>query len=213
MHDTAYKYCQLFYDTYIAGSTRPLSIVELGSQNVNGSIRPIFEHNPHVKYTGIDYAPGNGVDIVMGDPYTIPLQSNSADVIVTSSCFEHIEMFWVMYLELMRVLKPNGLLYISAPSNSGSYHRFPVDCWRFHPDAGRGLVKWGDRNGYSSALVESFVGTKMNDIWLDFTAIFIKDVEFINNYPNRMVHRMNDYMNGVVYGSDDILNRREYQEW
>lgn len=212
MHDTAYKYCELFYNTYLKNTTSPLVVVELGSQNVNGSIRPIFSGNPLISYTGVDYAKGNGVDIVMSDPYKILLPDNSADVIVTSSCFEHIEMFWVMYLELMRVLKPTGLLYVLAPSNSGQFHRYPVDCWRFNPDASIALAKWGKYNGYNCTVVESFIGTKMNSIWFDFTSIFIKDEEFISLYPGRILHITNDYMNGRIHGSERIMNERQYQE-
>jgi SAM-dependent methyltransferase len=212
MHDTAYKYCELFYDAYIKDTTSPINVVELGSQNVNGSIRPIFNNNPLITYTGIDYADGRGVDIIMADPYKIPLPDNSVDVIVTSSCFEHIEMFWVMYLELMRVLRPTGLLYVSAPSNIGTFHRHPVDCWRFNPDAGMALAKWGRYNGYNCTLVESFIGTKMNDIWLDFTSVFIKDERFITLYPNRIVHATDDYVNGVVNGNENITNYREFPE-
>jgi len=213
MHDTAYKYCQLFYDTYIKNTTSPIVVVELGSQNVaGGSIRPIFSNNPLISYTGIDYASGNGVDIVMSDPYKIPLPDNSVDIIVTSSCFEHVEMFWVIYLELMRVLRPAGLLYINAPSNSAQFHRHPVDCWRFNPDAGAALAKWGKYNGYNCALVESFTGTRMSDIWFDFISVFIKDERFIDLCPDRMLHNTGDYMNGMVYGSESITNYREYQE-
>jgi SAM-dependent methyltransferase len=212
MHDTAYKYCELFYEIYLKDTTSPLVVVELGSQDVNGSIRPIFSDNPLISYTGIDYAKGKGVDIVMADPYKIPLPDNSADIIVTSSCFEHIEMFWVMYLELMRVLRPAGLLYVSAPSNSGKFHRHPVDCWRFNSDAGRALAKWGKYNGYNCALVESFIGTKMADVWFDFTSVFIKDERFIDLYPDRIIHSIDDHMNGLSHGTEDITNYRECQE-
>ena len=212
MHDTAYKYCELFYNTYLKDTTSPINVVELGSQDVNGSIRSIFSNNPLITYTGIDYADGNGVDIIMADSYKIPLQDNSVDVIVTSSCFEHIEMFWVMYLELMRVLRPAGLLYVSAPSNGGAFHRHPVDCWRFNPDASIALAKWGKYNGYNCTVIESFIGTKMNDIWLDFTSIFIKDERFISLYPDRILYITNDYMNGRIHGSERIMNEQRFQE-
>ena len=38
MHDTAYEIGQLFFKTYLA--TVPDLILEIGSQNINGSLRP-----------------------------------------------------------------------------------------------------------------------------------------------------------------------------
>jgi SAM-dependent methyltransferase len=212
MHDTAYKYCQLFYNTYIKNNPLPTTVVDIGSLDVNGSVKPIFSKNPLITYIGIDYEAGAGVDVMMTDPYKVPLADNSVDVIVTSSCFEHVELFWVLYLELMRVLKPTGLLYINAPSNGGAYHRHPVDCWRFNTDAGPALAKWGQHNGYNCALLESFIGTKMDDIWLDFTSVFIKDQQFVNLYPNRIINSTIDYMNARYYNSETIINHQRFQE-
>jgi hypothetical protein len=39
-----------------------------------------------------------------------PLKNDFADVIVSSSCFEHSEFFWLLFNESLRILKPNGLL-------------------------------------------------------------------------------------------------------
>lgn len=41
----------------------------------------------------------------------------TCDVVVSSSCVEHVEFFWLMFNEVMRVLKPDGLFYLNAPSN------------------------------------------------------------------------------------------------
>jgi len=41
--------------------------------------------------------------------------------------FEHDVMFWESFLELVRVLRPGGLLYLNAPSNT-AFHRYPLDC-------------------------------------------------------------------------------------
>ena len=80
--------------------------------------------------------------MVLDDPYHLPLASESVDVVVSSSRFEHVEFFWLMFNEVLRVFKPDGLFYLNAPSN-GEFHRYPVDCWRFYPDAAQALVNWG----------------------------------------------------------------------
>ena len=60
--------------------------------------------------------------IVLEDPYKLPFDSDSVDIVICSSCFEHSEMFWLLFLEVMRILKPTGLFYMNAPSN-GAFHK------------------------------------------------------------------------------------------
>ena len=64
-------------------------------------------------------------------------------------------MFWVSYLEILRILKPVGLFYLNAPSD-GAVHKYPVDCWRFYPDSGQALVTWSKRNGFNNVLLECY---------------------------------------------------------
>lgn len=113
-------------------------ILDVGSYDVNGSMRPVFE--PYGEYIGLDIEEGNNVDLV-GDLYNFPLEDNSVDIIVSSSCFEHAKLFWVTFNEMVRVLKTGGLIYINTPSR-GSYHGYPVDCWRFYKDSYAALAEW-----------------------------------------------------------------------
>ena len=118
-----------------------LLIADLGSFDVNGSYRSLFERPPW-HYLGLDVSAGPNVDIVLADPYRWgALTSNSIDVMISGQAFEHIEFFWLTVLELSRVLKPRGLCCLVAPS-SGPEHRFPVDCWRFYSDGMRALMRY-----------------------------------------------------------------------
>jgi SAM-dependent methyltransferase len=120
--------------------------------------RALVQDSPRsAEYVSVDTEPGPGVDIVSADPYIIPLETGWADACLASSCFEHSEFFWLLVNEAFRVLKPTGLLFVTAPAN-GSYHRFPVDCWRFYPDSGLALQNWVRRSGTPAILLESFVG-------------------------------------------------------
>lgn len=182
MHDTALKFGKLFLDTYVSAAS-PLMLVEVGSRDVNGSIRQFAD--PVHSYTGLDFDAGRGVDIVLDDAYSFPFGDESVDVLLTSSCFEHSEFFWLTFLECQRILKPGGLMYLNAPSN-GLFHRHPVDCWRFYPDSGLALARWANRHGYPTALLESFTGRRANDVWNDFIAVFVKDAAFADKHPARM---------------------------
>ena len=82
------------------------------------------------------------MDVTLASPYRLPFASHSVDVIVSGQAFEHIEFFWLTWLEMVRVLKPGGLIFLLAPSR-GYEHRHPQDCWRFYPDGYQALAKYG----------------------------------------------------------------------
>lgn len=196
MHYAAMETGRKFFNTYCQPQLRDLRVVELGSQNVNGSLRDIITSNVK-EYVGLDFAPGPGVDVVLTDAYNLPFDDNTFDVLVTSSCFEHSEMFWLSFLEGIRILKPNGLMYCNAPSSWMVYHRYPVDCWRFYPDAGKGLETWARRNHYSTSVLESYITPPNYDSFSDWVCVFLKDSAFMDSYPNRMIDTIQPF-NGVI---------------
>lgn len=206
MHDTAMMYGEYFFSTYLKDHEE-LIIVDIGALDINGSLRSVAPKGN--QYIGVDFSEGKGVDIVLTDPYELPFENSSVDVIVSSSCYEHSEFFWLSFNEALRVLKPAGLLYISAPSN-GSYHRHPVDCWRFYPDSGVALQNWGNRSGFTCALLESFIGVRKDDIWQDFIAVFVKDQSHSLSYPSRIQDVTDEFMNGRTIGSKYIVHYRQF---
>jgi len=211
MHPTAMSNCQSFFETYANSfSSQPkVKIIEIGSQDVNGSLRSTAPSN--FEYIGVDFVEGKGVDVILDDPYTLPFENESADIVLSSSCFEHSEMFWLVFLEIMRVLKPKGLFYLNVPSN-GAFHRYPVDCWRFYPDSGTALTTWAKRNSINASLLESYTSAQVGDIWNDFVAVFVKDEKYIADFPKRILHTKSDINNGILYGSDGIVKLSEMSE-
>lgn len=119
-----------------------LLVLDVGGADVNGGYRQVFA-DPRFRYLVVDLAQGAGVDIVLEDPYRLPLADGSVDIVVSGQMFEHCEFFWLTFAEMMRVLKPGGYLFLIAPS-AGPIHRYPVDCYRFYPDAYRALAKHAD---------------------------------------------------------------------
>ncbi|MBV7540387.1 methyltransferase domain-containing protein [Acidovorax sp. sic0104] len=202
MHPSAIRNGQLFFDTYLQPGAQVL-VVDIGAQDINGSLRQFAP--PGARYLGLDFQAGQGVDQVLDDPYVLPLEEGSVDVVVSSSCFEHVEMFWLMFNEVLRVLKPHGLFYLNVPSN-GDYHRFPVDCWRFYPDAGEALAHWSHRSGHRAVLLESFTTYQHLDIWNDFVAVFVKDEACVARHSARMQDRLEHCMNARRYGVPGLRN-------
>jgi SAM-dependent methyltransferase len=209
MHVSALENGKRFFDTYVA-PLQSVTVVDIGSQDVNGSLKSVCP--AHAKYIGVDFVAAKGVDVILTDPYKLPFESNSLDAIVSSSCFEHSELFWVLFLEIMRVLKPTGLFYLNVPSN-GVFHRYPVDCWRFYPDSGNALASWAKLNGMNTTVLESYTSNqvnkdwRINEDWNDFVAIFVKDQSQASLYPKRVLHSFKDFTNGMVYPKlETILN-------
>lgn len=142
MHHSSYSKMESFAERHLAGRRgEALTILDLGSADVNGTYRPIFAHPPWI-YLGLDMALGENVDIVLRNPYRWrEISSCSVDVLVSGQAFEHIQYFWITILEISRVLKTGGLCCIIAPSG-GFEHRYPVDCWRFYPDGFAALARF-----------------------------------------------------------------------
>lgn len=142
MHQSSMDKMSDFRERYLAHRQNdPLTILDLGSLDVNGSYKTLFAEAQWT-YKGIDLAPGDNVDIVLKNPYHWrQIQSGSADVVISGQAFEHIEYFWITMLEISRVLKAGGICCIIAPSG-GFEHRYPVDCWRFYPDGFSALARY-----------------------------------------------------------------------
>ena len=156
------------------------------------------------KYIGIDTKKGSNVDIVLKDPYKLSsINDASIDILISNSTFEHTEFFWLSFLEILRVLKPNGLFYLNAPFN-GEYHRYPLDCWRFYPDSGIALVNWGKKNNYNPLLLESFVNKQYLSGWNDFVAVILKDTQYKNKFSSRIIDKYNKFFNGITNNSNDM---------
>ena len=142
MHKTSYQHMARAVETYLAPKTgSPLTILDVGSYDVNASYRPLFNKSGWM-YQGVDIAAGPNVDVVLNSVYDFPFEKNSIDVIVSGQTFEHVEFFWLTWQEMVRILKPGGHIILIAPSR-GQEHRYPVDCWRFYPDGFRALGKLG----------------------------------------------------------------------
>ncbi len=144
MHGSSMAAMDRFISEHLATRRgRNLRILDVGSADVNGSYRSYFD-DPRWEYTGIDLAPGPGVDLVLRSPYDWSgVPSNSFDVVVSGQAFEHIEFPWISILCITRALVEGGLLCLIVPSG-GPEHRYPVDCWRYYPDGVLALARWAD---------------------------------------------------------------------
>ena len=110
------------------------TVLELGARNVTGQMQR--HHFPNAgRYIGCDIHPGEGVDLV-ADIHRLSeaVPPGSVDAVFSVSVFEHLVYPWRAILEINKVLKPGGYVFIATHPNWPA-HELPWDFWRF-PVAG-----------------------------------------------------------------------------
>lgn len=176
MHASAQDKARVFRQAYLASAeSTPLTLLDVGSAIVDGqslSNRDVMQ-NPAWTLLGMDIESGLNVDVVVADPYDWrEIATGSVDVVTCSEVFEHAEYFWITILEIARVLKGNGLAFITSPGG-GPRHRFPVDCWRFYDDAFPALARYAGLN-LLEAQVQWVPAYRKGIQWRDSSAVMQK---------------------------------------
>ena len=219
MHSSALLNLENFFSNYLKNFDNP-KILDFGSQSLSDHVGAkvlLNKMNISYEYTGVDIEKGNNVDIVLDDPYSFKeIPDASYDVIISTSVFEHVEFFWLTYLEILRVLKPNGVFYFNVPSN-GDFHRWPQDCWRFYPDSGNALINWAKRNNFNPILLESFVANQFLECgWNDYVSVTLKDEKYLNTFNDRIIHKHKKFFNGIDHNKKlyNFSNKSEdHKNW
>jgi len=108
-------------------------IIEVGSCDMNGSLRPIIESwGEPAKYTGVDIIDGKGVDIICAaEDILEKFGKESFDVIISTELLEHIRDWKKAITNIKNVCKTNGIILITTRSFGFGYHGHPYDFWRY----------------------------------------------------------------------------------
>lgn len=118
------------------GLAADTDVIEVGSYDVNGSVRPLFSGAR--SYLGVDIRPGPGVDVVADIDAT---ESLPVDVVVSTEMLEHTPRPWVSVDKMARMLRPGGHLVLTTRAPGFGVHDYPGDFYRFTPSAIRVLVE------------------------------------------------------------------------
>lgn len=103
-------------------------ILEVGSMNVNGSVRPWVESLQPLSYHGVDIAPGPGVDEV----HNVSLGIKGVfDVVISTEMLEHAEEWQAALMNMFEAARETLILTCRGPGFP--YHN-PPDFWRFRCD-------------------------------------------------------------------------------
>lgn len=173
------------------------------------------------KYTGLDLAPGPGVDILVGPKDRWPLEDASVDSIVFTQVLEHVSDRTHLLSEMARVLRPGGQILLTVPFIFMA-HGLPHDYARFTTDGVRCLfepeyeavetVQLGRAGAVIGNMLLTFIDTSMNanrttrivkglllPVWIPFCALV--------NGAARIIDALD--RTGVYYANVGMTARRK----
>ena len=116
-------------------------VIEVGSCDVNGSVRPIIEALVPASYLGVDSTEGPRVDRVVDCTTLVDTFGfDSYDVVVTTEMLEHVRDWKACVANLAGIVTEGGVLVITTRSPGFPYHGFPEDHWRYTPTVMRSIL-------------------------------------------------------------------------
>jgi len=117
----------------LAGGVKGKQVLEVGSRNVNGTIRPVFEGCEN--YLGIDLTKGPLVDMVADITKPLePVKENFWDFVVCIGTLEHIHDCHEAVYQMKRMCKVGGTVILTTVDDGFPKHDHPGDFWRFNTE-------------------------------------------------------------------------------
>lgn len=106
-------------------------VLEVGSFNVNGSLRSHVEALKPAYYVGIDIREGPGVDRVATAVEMDAEEFDPFDLIICTEMLEHAENWRADVQSMKSLLSSDGWLLVTTRSKGFPLHEYPADHWRF----------------------------------------------------------------------------------
>lgn len=121
-----WEYCEGKYGLSRGGMT----VLEVGSYNINGSLRENVKHP--AEYVGIDWRPGPGVDFVC---FAHDMNFHKKfDAVISASMLEHDRHWEKSIPKMVEHMKDTGVLVLSWGAALNPPHRHETaDDGKFHP--------------------------------------------------------------------------------
>jgi SAM-dependent methyltransferase len=129
MHDSVMAFGRaVLTSKYVRGK----QVIEVGSMNVNGSLRTHVESLGPSSYVGVDIIAGHGVDVVC-DAVDLKkrFDKNAFDVVISTEMLEHAEDWRATIAVMKRILRSGGIFLLTARGPGFPLHGHPYDWHRF----------------------------------------------------------------------------------
>jgi SAM-dependent methyltransferase len=149
-----------FLPGYFAGKR----VLEVGSLNLNGSVREFFAD---CDYVGLDVGEGRDVDVVCaGEDYGE--KSGAFDVVISCEAMEHNVQWRKTWLNMVRLLKDDGLLILTCATAGRRQHGTE----QYNPgDSPLSLQKSG--NYYQNLTEQDFRSVLVVESWFSVSSFFV----------------------------------------
>lgn len=108
---------------------RPVSVLDLGGRDVNGTVRPLFPNA--TVYRVVDILPGDGVDVVADAADWTP--DRQYDVVVCCETFEHTARWPEICATAFAACRPGGQLILTMAGPGRPEHSAIDGEFRLHP--------------------------------------------------------------------------------
>jgi SAM-dependent methyltransferase len=125
------------------------SVLEIGSYDVNGSVRRIFQDA--VSYVGVDLTPGPGVDQVSYG-HLLDEPAGSYDIVISGECFEHDQHWAATLTNMARLTRPGGVVAFTCASTG-------------RPEHGTRRTEPGESPGTQAEGLDYYQNLTENDVW------------------------------------------------
>jgi len=129
MHVANMKYWEYAKAKYPRYFSRPSKVVEIGSFNINGTVRILFDCD---HYVGVDWIKGKDVDVVsLAHEVNFDYQF---DTIISTSMLEH-DPYWELSLaKMVSLMKDDGILLLGwGCARNGPHCTWSAPDKKHHP--------------------------------------------------------------------------------
>ena len=207
-HFQQIEFCKLFKNKFF--ENKKISVLELGSYNVNGSIRTIFDNTN--EYIGLDLIEGPGVDIVYDGKHISINQE--FDLCISCECFEHNPNYFENFLKMIQLAKKDGVVVFTCATIGRSEHGTTESDMASSPGS---MEKW---NYYKNLKKNDFTKkvnlSKFFYKFLFFENYISKDLYFIGikskQYEKNLSNLRNEILSKNTLVLDLNLNFRQIFE-
>ncbi len=96
-----------------------VKVVEIGSLNINGTVRDFFETEYPKFYVGVDIIEGKDVDVVMPGK---ECKYTDIDTVISTECFEHDKDWKDTFENMYRMTRTGGMVIFTCASEGRHEH-------------------------------------------------------------------------------------------